>query len=199
MFDWHTSRASACLDNLIPIDFNGVLQCDGYGAYDSFANRRARLEKPLTLAGCWAHMRRGFFEAKDQAPARAGWVLLQIQHLYAIERKLRAMHAGPQLRDAHRSSESRMIVERIHRVLTKWQQSGRILPQSNLGKAIHYALNRAISCIAYSNLRRSSSLQYSIPIQHFTTTFNSHRRPGHRNASAGAHSREDVNDFPACQ
>jgi transposase len=149
VFDWHASRAATCLDNLIPVDFNGVLQCDGYMAYDSFANRRARLEKPLTLAGCWAHVRRGFFEAKDLAPAKAGWVLLQIQHLYSIERKLRAIHAGPQLRDAHRASESRMIVTRIHRALTMWRQSGRILPQSSLGKAISYALNQWASLEIY--------------------------------------------------
>lgn len=29
-FRWETSRAAACLDNLIPVDFSGTIQCDGY-------------------------------------------------------------------------------------------------------------------------------------------------------------------------
>lgn len=32
-FAWHTSRAAACLHKIIPADFSGTLQCDGYGAY----------------------------------------------------------------------------------------------------------------------------------------------------------------------
>lgn len=31
-FRWETSRAAACLDNLVPVDFTGTLQCDGYAA-----------------------------------------------------------------------------------------------------------------------------------------------------------------------
>src|SRR5580658_7504620 len=30
-FDWQTSRAAACLESIIPSNFTGVLQCDGYG------------------------------------------------------------------------------------------------------------------------------------------------------------------------
>ena len=63
IFDWHTTRAATCLQKLVPLDFNGTLQCDGYTAYDRFASLRAQEGKPLTLAGCFAHVRRGFFEA----------------------------------------------------------------------------------------------------------------------------------------
>jgi transposase len=35
-----------------------------------------------------------------------------------------------------------MIYARIHRVFKRWQRSGRILPQSSLGKAISYALGQ---------------------------------------------------------
>jgi transposase len=76
-------------------------------------------------------------------------VLLQIGHLYSIERKLRGQGAGAVLRQADRASQSRMIYARIHRVLKRWQRSGRILPQSSLGKAISYALGQWESLEVY--------------------------------------------------
>ena len=80
-YRWETSRAAACLDNIIPMDFTGTVQCDGYGAYRSFANGRNGVE----LAGCWAHVRRKFHEALEPSPRTASWILRQIQHLYRIE------------------------------------------------------------------------------------------------------------------
>jgi transposase len=94
-------------------------------------------------------VRRSFFEALEQAPQQAGWVLLQIGHLYTIERGLRQKRAGPRLREATRASQSRMIYERLHRVLTAWQSRGRILPQSSLGKAISYTLGQWASLAVY--------------------------------------------------
>jgi transposase len=136
-YTWATSRAAACLDHIIPADFSGTVQCDGYAAYPSFAKRS---DGRITLAACWAHARRKFHEAKDSAPQRAGWLLLQIQHLYRIEKQLRETKAGPRLRQAVRSSQSRMITERIHRALTRLKLKGQHLPQSAMGKAIDYTL-----------------------------------------------------------
>jgi len=67
-------------------------------------------------------------------------MLLQIQHLYRIEKQLREAKAGPQQRQAVRASQSRMIIERIHRALSLIKLKGRQLPQSALGKAIDYTL-----------------------------------------------------------
>ena len=39
-FHWETSRAAACLDNVVPLNFTGTLQCDGYVAYRTLANSR---------------------------------------------------------------------------------------------------------------------------------------------------------------
>jgi len=136
-FTWATSRAARCLDRIIPADFSGTVQCDGYAAYPSFANRS---EGRITLAACWAHARRKFHEATESTPQQAGWMLLQIQHLYRIEKQLREAKAGPQQRQAVRASQSRMITERIHRALSRIKLKGRQLPQSALGKAIDYTL-----------------------------------------------------------
>jgi transposase len=60
VFHWEPSRSSNCLDKIIPVDFRGVIQCDGYGAYPAFVERR---DNRIKLAACWAHVRRKFHKA----------------------------------------------------------------------------------------------------------------------------------------
>jgi transposase len=138
-YQWQTSRAAACLENVIPVNFIGALQCDGYSAYRAFANTRGQM---IELAGCWAHVRRKFYEALEQSPRVTGWLLRQIQHLYRIEADLREHRAGPRLRQAVRASQSRPMVERLQRALVRLKSSGRYLPQNFLGQAIDYALGQ---------------------------------------------------------
>jgi transposase len=137
-FRWETSRATACLDNVVPANFTGTLQCDGYAAYRAFANSRGQA---IELAGCWAHVRRKFYEAMESSPKTAGWIVRQIQHLYQVESSLREQRAGPQLRASVRAHQSRPIVNRLQRVLAKLKISGRYLPQSPLAGGIDYALS----------------------------------------------------------
>ena len=138
-YRWETTRAAACLDNVIPLNFTGIIQCDGYAAYPAFAGARTA---PITLAGCWAHVRRKFYDSLEQSPRTGGWLLRQIQHLYRIEAHLREHRAGPRLRAAKRAHQSRPIVERLQRALVRLKSSGRHLPQSLLGQAIDYALGQ---------------------------------------------------------
>jgi hypothetical protein len=138
-FNWETSRAASCLSEIIPMNFGGLVQCDGYKAYEAFV--RSHPEK-ITLAGCLAHARRGFFEAREQSPQIAGFILWQMKALYKIEERLRQGRAGPRLRQAVRASESRPIMERLHRLLVKVKIKKRFLPQTLMGKAIEYALGQ---------------------------------------------------------
>jgi len=136
VYEWHTSRAARCLDSLLGEGFVGKLQCDGYSAYPAFAKEKTT----VALFGCWAHARRNFFEAQEQAPRVAGWMLNQIGLLYRWEGELRRNRAGPVLREVHRSSHHRMVIERLDRALKKLQP--RYLPQSLMGQAISYAVNQ---------------------------------------------------------
>ena len=136
VYRWETSRSAACLDNVLPIDFRGTVQCDGYAAYASYARNKQR----LTLAACWAHARRKFYEARDQAPGVADWLLRQIGHLYRIERKLRQSRCGIALRGEVRAHEARPVYARLHRVLTALLRTRRFLPRSGMGKALDYTL-----------------------------------------------------------
>ena len=142
VFHWQISRAAACLENIIPADFRGTLQSDGYAAYPAFVrahNTRAGAEV-ITLAGCWAHARRAIYEARESAPRTIGWVLLQIANLYQIERALREERAGPALRAAVRAAQSAPIVRRIRAALVRLRP--RHLPQSAPGRAIAYTLDQ---------------------------------------------------------
>jgi transposase len=135
VYEWHASRAARCLDSLLGSGYQGKLQSDGYSAYPAFVKNKA-----VELFGCWAHLRRGFFEAQEQAPKVAGWILNQIGQMYGWERQLRLSRAGPALRQAHRRAHSRMVVERLHRALHRLRPG--YLPQSPMGQAISYALNQ---------------------------------------------------------
>ncbi len=137
-YRWETSRAASCLEGVLAPNFRGTLQCDGYSAYRSFSSQR----EGIRLAGCWAHVRRKFYEALEFSPKAGGWVLRQIQHLYRAEAALREGKAGPALRQAVRASHSRLVVERIKQALVALKSSGRYLPQSVMGQAIDYALGQ---------------------------------------------------------
>lgn len=145
VFHWEPSRSTDCLEKLIPVDFKGTIQCDGYSAYRAFADRR----KGIQLAACWAHARRKFHEALEASARTAGWIMRQIQHLYQIEADLRAINAGPKLRLAVRQHQSRPVVERIGRALERLKATRRPLPQSLLGKAIDYTQNQWQGLMAF--------------------------------------------------
>lgn len=147
-YRWETSRAASCLNNIIPVAFTGTIQCDGYSAYRSFASER---KGEIELAGCWAHVRRKFFEALEQSSRTTAWIVRQIQHLYRIEAELRERGAGPRLRQAVRAHQSRPIVQRLERALLRLKASGRHLPQSPLGTAIDYALGQWTSLQVFLN------------------------------------------------
>ncbi len=140
LFQWRTGRAAACLQDIVPEGFQGIIQCDGYSAYDSFIKQPSRGGR-IELAGCMAHMRRKFFEARDEGQDPQ-WVLAQVQQLYQIEARLRESRAGPgevlRIREQHSSP----IMERIRSRLEELQSRGTHLPRSLTGEAITYALNQ---------------------------------------------------------
>ncbi len=115
-----------------------IIQCDGYAVYPSWAKDKTWIK----LMGCHSHVRRKFFEATEQSPRLVGWILRQLAHLYHIEKRLRKTKAGPNLRQAVRAAESRMIHQRLKKAIDKLALRRSILPKSKLGKAISYAINQ---------------------------------------------------------
>ena len=135
IFEWHVSRSREGPREFLK-EFHGKLQTDGYGVYESLARERG---EELILIGCWAHARRGFYEALGEGRA-AAWLVGQIGLLYAVEQRLREQKAGPNLRAAIRAAESQPILARLSRALAVVRR--RVLPKSLLGQALDYTLNR---------------------------------------------------------
>jgi len=72
-------------------NFSGTLQGDAYAGYASLLKESAGR---ISLAGCWAHARRKFDEAKKMDRLRSEVALLRIGELYRIERELRERCSG---------------------------------------------------------------------------------------------------------
>jgi transposase len=76
--------------------YRGIVQCDGYAAYKTIAN--AACDEAITLAFCWAHLRRRFFNIAQGGPAPiASEALERIAALYAIEKTIRGKSADEPL------------------------------------------------------------------------------------------------------
>ena len=115
--------------------FHGVLQVDGYDGFKRLADNRT--DASVTLAFCWAHLRRPFFDfhASTQSPLAAK-VLGEIARLYAIEAEIRGQSA--ERRRKIRQERSKPIVEALHTWML--DQVERVSGVSDLAKAIRYAL-----------------------------------------------------------
>jgi transposase len=140
LFEWNNSRG-----HRVPLeylgDYSGIIQCDGFSAYVALADKKPA----LVLAGCWAHVYRKVREAIKHHPIQAGWIIRQMQHLYAVEKELRQTNATPEQRLKKREKESRPVVERLHRAFKLMETrilNKKLLPGSTLGKATTYALGR---------------------------------------------------------
>ena len=134
VYRFDTGRSANVLQKLLG-DWRGTLHCDDYAAYDSFVKSRTE----ILLARCWAHVRRKFFESREESPWFVEMVLRHIGHLYAVDRHCRLSGMSPKLRLVHRQAASRMILSRLHSLL-KWKAAN-ALPSSGLGEAIRYALS----------------------------------------------------------
>jgi transposase len=114
--------------------FTGVLQVDGYGGYRVLADRGG-----VTLAFCWSHVRRRFYElATAGAAPIASEALERIGSLYRIETEIRGRNADK--RRADRRERSRPIIEGLEPWLR--EKLALISRKTKLAEAIRYALSR---------------------------------------------------------
>jgi transposase len=117
--------------------YSGILQVDGYSAYAALTNP-ARDGRAVTLAFCWAHLRRRFYEVYvgGHAPI-ATEALARIKLLYDIEAEIRGL--PPEMRKAVRQEKSKPVIEDmklwLEKSLAKVSKGGRI------ADAIRYGLN----------------------------------------------------------
>jgi hypothetical protein len=117
--------------------FSGILQVDGYAAYKKLA-APTRPGGPVTLAYCWSHLRRQFYEVYvgGNAPIATA-ALARIKLLYDIEADIRGM--PPELRRAIRQQRSKPVIE----ALKPWFEASlaKVPKGGKLADALGYGLN----------------------------------------------------------
>lgn len=142
LFDYDAFRAGAVPKRLLD-GYRGILLTDGYEAYEAVAR-----SLNLAHAGCFAHVRRKFDEARkaqsqqNAADGHARIALGFIRELYVVERALwdTDQPITPEHRLSVRTQLSALIMAKFH----AWLEAlaPQVLPQSLLGKAVRYTLGQ---------------------------------------------------------
>ncbi len=132
LFDYHRGRGKNVPESFLE-NFTGTLQSDGYKVYQNLTTKG-----DITLLGCMAHARRYFEKSLDNDSKRADHVLLLIQKLYRIERKLKEEGATIQAIKDDRILHALPILNEIEAYLKL--EKNKVLPKSNIGIAISYTL-----------------------------------------------------------
>ena len=151
--DFRTDRSRAGPRDFLG-NFRGTLQGDAYAGYASLLKESAG---SLSLAGCWAHARRKFDEAKNSDRLRSEVALLRIGELYRVERELRERCSGEwkelawgercQLVAGERTARSLPILLELKTWLE--EQLPHLNPQHPWRRAAEYTLGEWECLLAY--------------------------------------------------
>jgi transposase len=117
--------------------YSGIVQCDGYAVYKQLADP-GRDRGAVTLAFCWLHWRRHFFDIDKGGPAPiAHEALERIAALYAIESRIRGRSAEE--RRAVRQAETKPLVEKLR----AWLETrlAAVSEKSTIAEAIRYGFH----------------------------------------------------------
>ncbi len=116
--------------------YGGIIQTDGYAAYD-VVSRTGR----LVQAECLAHTRRGFVDAmKASSSALAQSFVDLIRQLYLIEDGIREKRLSDNETVVAREQNAQPILEKIKERLNR--EVHHVAPKSKLGQAIRYMLEQ---------------------------------------------------------
>lgn len=118
--------------------FKGYLHCDGFGAYNTLANKNP----DIIQVGCWYHVRRKFMDAK-KASGKAGLAqhaINVIKRLSDIERNIVTKKLNPLQTNHQREHLAKPIIAEFKIWLDKHKQT--TPNESLIGKAINYTINQ---------------------------------------------------------
>lgn len=138
-YKFEDSRGGDCVARHLA-GYHGILQVDGYAAY----NRLAKVEGAhdgVTLAGCWCHVRRKFFDLHVNESSRfATHIVEAMAPLWQIESEIRGL--DPDHRRRVRQKRSSVVVRELFASFER--ELPRLSGKSRLAEAIRYALCRRV-------------------------------------------------------
>lgn len=130
LFRYEGSRAGACAEEMLK-GFNGTLVADGYSGYNLVGN--------VTRAGCWAHMRRKWYEAMPRGAtvqnSKAAVGYEYCNHLFETERQME------QLSDSERRKQRQLLAKPLVDEYYGWLET-LFNPTGKLKQAVTYAHNQ---------------------------------------------------------
>jgi transposase len=135
--------------------FEGILQTDGYAAYDQIGGPR------MVHAACWAHARRQFFEAVQLNPEDpvARPIVARMDELFAIDAEARDQGIDLAGRHALRQQKARPLLDEIRKHIEAAGSTA--LPGGALAKACNYTLalwEKLRRFLEYPDLELSNNL-----------------------------------------
>jgi transposase len=135
--------------------WEGILQTDGYQAYDSIGGPK------LVHVGCWAHARRKFVDAVkvNRDDAAAVQMVIRMDALFLVDREARKRQMSVEERLAARREHVEVWAEEIRAECAKLAEN--TLPKSALGKAVGYTLNmwpKLRRCFDHAEVELSNNL-----------------------------------------
>ncbi|MBK9385770.1 MAG: IS66 family transposase [Planctomycetes bacterium] len=115
--------------------YHGTLLTDAYSGYEPVLSLGL-----MRSAGCWAHARRRYFKAMEEAPDYAPIAIEIIRRLYAVEREANDAALSSEDRLRLRQQKSKPLLDSFRKWLDELR--GCVLPKSALGEAISYTVNQ---------------------------------------------------------
>ena len=135
--------------------FEGILQTDGYAAYDQIGGPK------MVHAACWSHARRQFFEAVQLNPRDpvATPIVAQMDELFGVDAEARRKALSVTVRHVRRQETARPLLDDIRSKIEAALSVA--LPSSALSKACQYALTlwkKLTRFLEYPELELSTNL-----------------------------------------
>jgi transposase len=145
-FAFFESRQHACVKELLGEEppQGSVLLSDGYAAYSRYAEATG-----VTHAQCWAHTRRGFFEALGAEPQAADKALKMIGLVYEVEAAIGENSLSGERKRLHRLEHAKPLVEQFFAWVDEQLASQGLLPSNKLTQALAYARERKAQLMVF--------------------------------------------------
>lgn len=125
--------------------FQGYLHCDGYSGYKNIPN--------VKLVGCWAHVRRKFFEIPGNN-GKAKKAVEYCDQIFRFEKTIK------DLSPEQRQKQRQLIIKPVIEEFFKWLESFYVM-KGKLQTAVMYALNQKVELLRFlddGNLEASNNL-----------------------------------------
>jgi transposase len=146
LFNYSPSRAGKIPKQIFK-DFKGYIQTDGYSGYSYIEDNEDQIQ-----LGCWAHVRRKFVASikavgKNAKPGIAHKAFDIIKKLYKIEQEAAEKKLSCEEIKNLRQKEAEPLLKEFKKKLVRWKSA--VVPRSNTGKAINYALGQWDKLLVY--------------------------------------------------